>query len=205
MADTSAAGLPRELSEVHRRVIVELIRVFPVIDELGGRFAKAGHELHLVGGSVRDALLGRLGDDLDFATTATPDETLRMLNGWAESTWETGREFGTIGAARRGLRLEITTYRAEAYDGVSRNPVVRYGTSLLDDLQRRDFTVNAMAVSLPGHAFTDPYGGLVDLAERRLRTPRTPPQNLRDDPPRLLRAARFVAQLGFVVDPPVLA
>ncbi len=205
MSDVPAAGLSRELTEVQRTAITELLRVFPVVDELGARFAKHGHELHLVGGSVRDALLGRLGDDLDFATSTTPDETLGLLKGWAESTWETGREFGTIGAARRGLRLEITTYRAEAYDGVSRNPVVRYGSSLLDDLQRRDFTVNAMAVSVPGHAFTDPYGGLVDLAERRLRTPGTPQQSFGDDPLRMLRAARFVAQLGFAVDPAVLA
>src|SRR5207248_10755029 len=204
MSESAAAGLSRELTEVQRTASTELLRVFPVADELGARFAKHGHELHLVGGSVRDALLGRLGDDLDFATTATPDETLRMLNGWAESTWETGREFGTIGAARRGLRLEITTYRAEAYDGVSRNPVARYGSSLFDDLQRRDFTVNAMAVSLPGHAFTDPYGGLVDLAEQRLRTPGTPESSFGDDPLRMLRAARFVAQLGFSVDEPVI-
>ncbi len=205
MSEPTTAGLSRELTEVQRTAIAELLRVFPVIDELGGRFAGAGHELHLVGGSVRDALLGRLGDDLDFATSATPDETLRALRGWAESTWETGREFGTIGAARRGLRLEITTYRAEAYDGVTRKPVVRYGTSLLDDLVRRDFTVNAMAVSVPGHAFTDPHGGLVDLAERRLRTPGTPEQSFGDDPLRMLRAARFVAQLGFAVDPAVRA
>jgi poly(A) polymerase len=205
MSESTAAGLSRELTEVQRTAIGELLRVFPVVDELGARFATGGHELHLVGGSVRDALLGRLGDDLDFATSATPDETLKALKGWAETTWETGREFGTIGAARHGLRLEITTYRAEAYDGVSRNPVVRYGTSLLDDLQRRDFSVNAMAVSLPGHAFTDPHGGLVDLAERRLRTPGTPQQSFGDDPLRMLRAARFVAQLGFAVDPPVLA
>jgi len=205
MSESPAAGLSRELTEVQRTAIGELLRVFPIVDELGDRFARAGHEVHLVGGSVRDALLGRLGDDLDFATSATPDETLKALRGWAETTWETGREFGTIGAARRGLRLEITTYRAEAYDGVSRNPVVRYGTSLFDDLQRRDFTVNAMAVSLPGHAFTDPYGGLVDLAERRLRTPGTPESSFGDDPLRMLRAARFVAQLGFAVDPPVLA
>jgi poly(A) polymerase len=194
-----------ELTEVQRTAIAELMRVFPVVDELGTRFRKAGHELHLVGGSVRDALLGRLGDDLDFATSAIPDETLKLLKGWAESTWETGREFGTVGAARHGLRLEITTYRAEAYDGVSRNPVVRYGTSLLDDLGRRDFTVNAMAVSVPDHEFTDPYGGLVDLAERRLRTPGTPGQSFGDDPLRMLRAARFVAQLGFSLDPAVPA
>src|SRR2546430_13527127 len=168
MSESTAAGLSRELTEVQRRAIVELLRVFPVVDELGARFAKAGHELHLVGGSVRDALLGRLGDDLDFATSATPDETLTVLRGWAESTWETGREFGTIGAARRGLRLEITTYRAEAYDGVSRNPVVRYGTSLLDDLGRRGFTVNAMAVSVPGPPVPDPYGRARGLAPQRL-------------------------------------
>jgi poly(A) polymerase len=197
------AGLSRELTEVQRTAIGELLRVFPVIDDLGARFARDGHELHLVGGSVRDALLGRLGDDLDFATSATPEGTLKALEGWAETTWETGREFGTIGAARRGLRLEITTYRAEAYDGVSRNPVVRYGTNLRDDLMRRDFTVNAMAVSVPGHQFTDSYGGLVDLAERRLRTPGTPQRSFGDDPLRMLRAARFAAQLGFAIDPAV--
>ena len=200
----SESPTPRDLSEVQRQAIVELLRVFPVIDELGARFDRAGHELHLVGGPVRDALLGRLGNDLDFATSATPDETLTALRGWAESTWETGREFGTIGAARRGLRLEITTYRAEAYDGVSRNPTVRYGTSLLDDLGRRDFTVNAMAVSVPGHAFTDPYGGLVHLAARVLDTPGTPERSFGDDPLRMLRAARFASQLGFTVRPAVL-
>jgi poly(A) polymerase len=205
MSESSAAGLSRELTEAQRRAIVELVRVFPVIDELGARFAKGGHELYLVGGSVRDALLGRLGDDLDFATSATPDETLTALKGWAASTWETGREFGTIGAARQGLRLEITTYRAEAYDGVSRNPVVRYGTSLLDDLGRRDFSVNAMAVSVPGHEFTDPYGGLVDLAAGRIRTPGTPERSFGDDPLRMLRAARFAGQLRFEVTPDVLA
>ncbi len=205
MSESTTAGPARELTQVQRTAISELLRVFPVVDELGDRFDRAGHELHLVGGSVRDALLGRLGDDLDFATSATPDETLGLVAGWAESTWETGREFGTVGVARRGLRLEITTYRGEAYDGVSRNPVVQYGTSLLDDLQRRDFTVNAMAVSVPGHGFTDPYGGLVDLAERRLRTPGTPQQSFGDDPLRMLRAARFVAQLGFSVEPTALA
>src|SRR2546430_12471904 len=204
MADTSAAGLSRELTGVQRRAVVELIRVFPVIDELGARFAKAGHELYLVGGSVRDALLGRLGDDLDFATSATPDETLAALKGWAASTWETGREFGTIGAARQGLRLEITTYRAEAYDGLSRNPLVRYGTSLLEDLGRRDFTVNAMAVSVPGHEFTDPYGGLPDLAAARIRTPGTPERSFGADPLRMLRPARVAAQLRFEVTPEVL-
>lgn len=201
----SESSTPRDLSEVQRQAIVELLRVFPVIDELGARFDRAGHELHLVGGSVRDALLGRLGDDLDFTTSATPDETLAAVKGWAETTWETGREFGTIGAARRGLRLEITTYRAESYDGISRNPTVRYGTSLLDDLARRDFTVNSMAVSVPGHAFTDPYGGLADLAAKVLDTPGAPEASFFDDPLRMLRAARFAAQVGFAVRPRVVA
>lgn len=205
MSESSAPNQARALSQAQRRALSELVRVFPIIDEIGERFDRAGHELHLVGGSVRDALLGRLGNDLDFATSATPDQTLQALRGWAETTWETGREFGTIGAARRGLRLEITTYRAEAYNGVSRNPVVEYGTSLVDDLRRRDFTVNAMAVSVPGHTFTDPYGGLEDLAAGVLRTPGTPRQSFGDDPLRMLRAARFAAQLAFEVDPPVVA
>src|SRR5215204_6549475 len=136
------------LNQAQRSAVAELLRVSPIADELGRRFVAAGYELHLVGGSVRDALLGRLGDDLDFCTDAYPDQTLALLKGWAEATWETGREFGTIGAQRDGLRLEITTYRAEAYDGVSRNPSVRYGTTLADDLSRRDFTINEMAVSL---------------------------------------------------------
>ena len=200
MSDSSTA-----LSRAQRAAVAELMRVSPVSDDLGRRFAKAGHELHLVGGSVRDALLGRLGDDLDFATDAHPDETLAILSGWASSTWETGREFGTIGAQRDGLRLEITTYRAEAYDGVSRNPLVQYGTSLLDDLGRRDFAVNAMAVSLPEHTFTDPYGGLADLANRVLRTPGTPARSFSDDPLRMLRAARFTSTLRFTPDPSVVA
>ncbi|MFB6391572.1 CCA tRNA nucleotidyltransferase [Polymorphospora lycopeni] len=200
-----SAAERRELTAAQRNAVTELLRVSPVADELGRRFARAGHELHLVGGSVRDALLGRLGDDLDFCTDAHPEETLRLIKGWAEATWETGREFGTIGAARGGLRLEITTFRAEAYDGVTRNPVVRYGKSLLDDLRRRDFTINAMAVSLPDHRFTDPHRGLDDLATRVIRTPGTPQESFGDDPLRMLRAARFAAQLRFAVEPGVRA
>lgn len=194
-----------ELSAAQRRAVAELLRIWPVADELAHRFTAAGHELHLVGGPVRDALLGRLGNDLDFCTDAHPDQTCKILEGWAETTWETGREFGTIGAARRGLRLEITTFRAETYDRVSRNPEVRYGTSLVEDLRRRDFTVNAMAISLPDHRFTDPHGGLADLAQRVLRTPSTPEESFADDPLRMLRAARFASQLRFRVDPPVRA
>jgi len=202
-ASIDTASTSAQLTAAQRNAVAELLRVSPVADELGRRFARAGHELHLVGGSVRDALLGRLGNDLDFSTDAHPDETLRMLTGWAEATWETGRQFGTIGAQREGLRLEVTTFRAESYDQVSRNPVVAYGTSLIEDLRRRDFTINAMAVSLPGHEFTDPYGGLDDLAARVIRTPGTPEESFGDDPLRMLRAARFAAQLRFAVDPSV--
>jgi poly(A) polymerase len=195
----------RSLSGAQRHAVQELLRVSPVADELGHRFAAAGHELHLVGGSVRDALLNRLGDDLDFATDARPDETLSLVEGWADAIWTTGAEFGTIGAQRRGLRLEITTFRADAYDRVSRNPIVRFGDNLVDDLSRRDFAVNAMAVSVPGHVFTDPHGGLNDLAQHRLRTPAAPEDSFADDPLRMLRAARFASQLRFAVDPDVLA
>ncbi|MGW3890846.1 CCA tRNA nucleotidyltransferase [Micromonospora chokoriensis] len=205
MSEASAphAADRRELTAAQRNAVAELLRVSPVADELGRRFVRAGHELHLVGGSVRDALLGRLGDDLDFCTDAHPDETLRILKGWAESIWETGREFGTIGAQRDGLRLEITTFRAESYDQVSRNPVVVYGTNLDEDLKRRDFTINAMAVSLPEHRFTDPHGGLDDLSAKVIRTPSTPGESFGDDPLRMLRAARFAAQLRFAVHPDV--
>nr|MDT0663110.1 CCA tRNA nucleotidyltransferase [Micromonospora sp. DSM 115978] len=204
MSETSAPNAA-QLTVAQRNAVAELLRVSPIADELGRRFARAGHELHLVGGSVRDALLGRLGDDLDFCTDAHPDQTLKVLAGWAEAIWETGREFGTIGAQRGGLRLEITTFRAESYDQISRNPVVRYGTNLVDDLVRRDFTINAMAVSLPEHRFTDPYGGLADLAARLIRTPGTPQASFGDDPLRMLRAARFAAQLRFTVEPAVVA
>jgi poly(A) polymerase len=193
------------LTAAQRKAVAELLRVSPVADELGRRFESAGHELHLVGGSVRDALLGALGDDLDFCTDATPEQTLAVVQGWADAIWETGREFGTIGVQKNGLRLEITTFRAEAYDGVSRNPVVVYGKSLLDDLERRDFTINAMAVSLPGHVFTDPYGGLADLAARVIRTPAAPSVSFGDDPLRMLRAARFAAKLRFTVDEAVIS
>jgi poly(A) polymerase len=193
-----------ELSKAQRNAVAELLRVSPVADELGRRFGAAGHELHLVGGSVRDALLGRLGDDLDFCTDARPEQTLALVKGWADAIWETGREFGTIGIQKDGLRLEITTFRAEAYDGVTRNPVVEYGDNLLDDLRRRDFTINAMAVSLPGHVFTDPYGGLEDLAAGVIRTPDSPALSFNDDPLRMLRAARFAAKLRFTVDKAVV-
>ena len=129
-----------------------------------------------------------------------------ILEGWAEAIWTTGAEFGTIGAARHGLRLEITTFRADAYDRVSRNPIVQYGDNLADDLRRRDFTINAMAVSVPEHEFTDPYGGLADLKNGIIRTPATARESFADDPLRMLRAARFAAKLGFrVADDVIIA
>ncbi len=186
------------LSAAQQLAVTELLRISPVSDELGRMFTDAGHELHLVGGSVRDALLGRLETDLDFATDATPQQVLAVTEGWSEATWTTGIEFGTVGIARHGLRLEITTFRTEAYDEGSRNPRVVFGDSLAGDLSRRDFTVNAMAVSLPDHTFADPFGGLEDLTTRVLRTPGTPEASFTDDPLRMLRAARFAAQLSFV-------
>jgi poly(A) polymerase len=188
---------PGRLSALQQAAVAELLRVFPVSDDLGGRFAAAGHQLHLVGGSVRDALLGRLGDDLDFTTDARPQQVLKLVAGWADGTWETGIEFGTVGVLKSGLRLEITTFRSDLYDGDTRNPVVTFGDSLQGDLLRRDFAVNAMAVSLPGHQFLDPFGGLEQLAGRNLDTPGAPESSFRDDPLRMLRAARFVSQLSF--------
>jgi poly(A) polymerase len=173
--------------------------------ELGELFDSAGHEVALVGGWVRDALLDRGDDDLDLATSARPELTLELLGRWADTVWTVGQAFGTI-AARKGDRtIEVTTYRTESYDPASRKPVVDYGDSLDGDLHRRDFTVNAMAVRLPQPDFVDPFGGLDDLAAGILRTPGTPQESFSDDPLRMMRAARFVAQLGFSVDPDVVA
>jgi len=179
-----------------------LAAVSPVADELGALFARHGHQLALVGGSVRDVFLGRApAGDLDLTTDAVPERVQEIIDGWADQVWTIGIEFGTVGMVKDGRVLEITTYRSEQYRHESRKPEVAYGTSLTDDLSRRDFTVNAMAARLPGHELVDPFGGLRDLQERVLRTPGTPEDSLRDDPLRMLRAARFVAQLGFAVAP----
>jgi poly(A) polymerase len=190
----------------------ELVDLSPVLTELGERFTAAGFEAHLVGGSVRDALLSagsgevRVPGDLDVTTDARPEQVLALLDGWARSTWNTGIAFGTVGADVRGTRVEITTFRADRYDRESRNPAVAWGDSLLDDLVRRDFTVNAMAVSLgPDRTVTDPFGGLGDLLAGRLRTPGTAVESFADDPLRMLRAVRFVAQLGLTPDDEVVA
>jgi poly(A) polymerase len=198
------APAPQSLTQAQQNAVVELVRLSPVADELGQRFAAAGFTLALVGGSVRDALLGRLGQDLDFTTDARPADIERLITGWAEAIWDVGREFGTIAAQKSGLTLEITTYRSESYDPASRKPEVMFGDSLDGDLVRRDFTVNAMAFTLPDHTFVDPHGGLRDLAAKRLMTPGTPESSFDDDPLRMMRAARFAAQLGFDVDPAVI-
>src|SRR4051794_13826453 len=193
------------MADVQRAVTRELDRISPVIDELGQRFADAGHELALVGGPVRDAMLGRRHNDLDFTTSARPEQTEALLKGWADAIWDMGRAFGTIGCRKGDWQVEITTYRSEAYDPDSRKPTVDFGDSLSGDLGRRDFTVNAMAVRVPGRELEDPYGGVVDLAHRVLRTPGRPEDSFSDDPLRMMRAARFAAQLGFTVDPEVVA
>ncbi len=181
-----------------------MLRIALVVDELGARFVAAGYELALVGGSVRDALLGRLGHDLDFTTSARPDDIERLLKDWADNVWAIGKEFGTIGCTKGEWVLEITTYRSDAYDGETRKPEVAFGDTLEGDLLRRDFAVNAMAVALPGQEFVDPFDGLEDLAAKVLRTPGSPEQSFRDDPLRMMRAARFAAQLGFTPDPAVV-
>ncbi|MEU8780567.1 CCA tRNA nucleotidyltransferase [Streptomyces sp. NPDC048637] len=193
------------LNHVQRRAVSELLRVSPVADDLARRFQEAGFTLALVGGSVRDALLGRLGNDLDFTTDARPEDVLKIVRPWADAVWDVGIAFGTVGCKKDSFDIEVTTYRSEAYDRTSRKPEVSYGDSIEQDLVRRDFTVNAMAVLLPQKEFVDPHDGLEDLAARVLRTPGTPEESFSDDPLRMMRAARFAAQLGFEVDPEVFA
>jgi poly(A) polymerase len=192
------------LSQAESLAVSELLRVAPVADDLGRRFQEAGFRLALVGGSVRDALLGRLGNDLDFTTDARPEDVLKIVRPWADAVWEVGIAFGTVACQKGGYQIEVTTYRSEAYDRTSRKPEVSYGDSIEQDLVRRDFTVNAMALALPEKEFIDPHGGREDLARKVLRTPGTPEESFSDDPLRMMRAARFAAQLDFVVDPGVV-
>ncbi len=195
-------------AELVTAAAVALNRHAEVLRTLGELFAAAGPQLYLVGGSVRDALLGRLSPDLDFTTDARPEQVQQTVRNWADALWDTGIEFGTVGVGKDGRRLEITSFRADRYDQVSRNPQVRFGDRLDDDLVRRDFTVNAMAVRVtaagPGE-FLDQLGGLAALRAGVLDTPAAPSVSFGDDPLRMLRAARFVAQLGFTVAPRVRA
>ncbi|PSK95504.1 poly(A) polymerase [Murinocardiopsis flavida] len=195
---------PPELSGAQRAAISGLLRSIDTIaEELGGRFATAGHELAIVGGPVRDALLGREVHDLDLTTDAVPQRILELVDGWADAVWTVGIDFGTVGLRKGGLQVEITTYRSEAYQPKSRKPEVSYGDSLYGDLARRDFTVNAMAARLPEQGIVDPFGGLADLAAGVLRTPGRPEDSFSDDPLRIMRAVRFAAQLGFTLAPEV--
>jgi poly(A) polymerase len=188
------------MSNEQRRAVAALLRErVPAAAEIGRLFARHGHELALVGGPVRDVLLGQRPGDLDLTTDATPDQVLNITRDWADRTWEVGIAFGTIGLRKGNDIFEITTYRSEQYERTSRRPDVRYGRSLEEDLGRRDFTVNAMAARLPGYEFTDPFGGFEALKEKVLRTPGPPEQSFGDDPLRILRAARFAAKLGFTV------
>ncbi|MDR1189780.1 MAG: CCA tRNA nucleotidyltransferase [Bifidobacteriaceae bacterium] len=174
--------------------------------QLGAAFTAAGFELALVGGSVRDLLLEREIQDIDLATNAKPSQALAILDRWASKSWDVGRAFGTVAGRRGNAVAEITTYRSDVYEPDSRKPQVSYGDSLEGDLSRRDFSVNSMAVTLGSDfRFVDPYGGLRDLATGMLRTPVSPTQSFDDDPLRMMRAARFAAQLGFDVDQAAVA
>jgi poly(A) polymerase len=203
--DSSSPGSPKLGPEQRKAVARLLSGLSPAADELGALFAGRGHELALVGGTVRDVLMGRPHGDLDLTTDATPARVLEIVSGWADDVWKIGIEFGTVGMRKGREVLEITTYRSERYAPKSRKPEVEYGQSLIDDLSRRDFTVNAMAARLPGYEFVDRFGGVRDLKEKVLRTPGLPQASLSDDPLRIMRAARFAAQLGFTVSPELRA
>ena len=193
------------LSVDQRRALEEAATATPTIRRVADAFAAAGYDLHLVGGPVRDALMGRGVHDLDFTTAARPDVIETILGRLTPATWDIGRAFGTIGASLNDDVVEVTTYRADSYDPSSRKPTVEFGDDLTADLVRRDFTVNAMALSVVNGAFADPHGGLEDLADQVLRTPSPPEVSFGDDPLRMMRAARFTSQLGFTPVPEVVA
>jgi poly(A) polymerase len=199
-AEKSNLGAAGELA------IRSLIANAPAASSLAQAFAASGFRLALVGGPVRDAILGRLGNDLDFTTDAHPHETKKILKAWADNVWDTGILFGTVAGKLGDITVEVTTYRSEKYDESSRKPDVEFGDTIEGDLSRRDFTVNSMALELTGSEpeFIDPFGGLADLAERVLRTPASAQQSFSDDPLRMMRAARFASQLNFTIDPEVI-
>ena len=202
------------MSRAQTTALTTLLPASPIIADLGRLFAEAGHQLYLVGGSVRDALLGQLGNDLDFTTSARPDESQRLLRQFTRTVWDIGSDYGTISAQAirdgRDWLIEVTTFRADTYRSDSRKPEVVFGETVHDDLIRRDFTVNAMALDVSdpspaGWRFVDPHGGLADLTDRLLRPPSSPEISFGDDPLRMMRAARFASQLNFAVDPATVA
>jgi poly(A) polymerase len=186
--------------------ISTLVERAPESTKLASAFNAAGFKLALVGGPVRDAILGRLGNDLDFTTDAKPAQTKKILESWADSVWEIGAEFGTIAARKGEIEVEITTYRSESYDPDSRKPDVQFGESIEADLKRRDFTINAMALELTTQppTFIDLFNGITDLQNKVIKTPGKPEDSFSDDPLRMMRAARFMSQLNFAVDPAVI-
>ena len=182
---------------------VETLRLVTSEEPIRGlaqAFADAGFELALVGGPVRDAFLGRAVHDLDFTTSARPDEIEKIVAPLAQATWDVGRAFGTIAAQVGQHTVEITTYRADTYDGTTRKPDVVFGDTLEADLFRRDFTMNAMALTLPDVKLVDPCNGLDDLLAGVLKTPIQPEVSFGDDPLRMMRGARFVSQLGATIE-----
>ncbi len=195
---------PREIAQ--ELAIATLLEKVPIASTLASSFSQAGFTLALVGGPVRDAILGRLGNDLDFTTNARPDETKKILKAWADSIWETGAAFGTIAGKKGDVTVEVTTYRSENYDPQSRKPEVNFGDSIQGDLSRRDFTINCLALELTTTPpeFIDLFDGVGDLAKRVLRAPGDPDVLFGDDPLRMMRAARFASQLEFDVDPTVI-
>ena len=195
-----------ELGAAGELAIRSLIERAPLASSLAHAFAAKGYKLALVGGPVRDAILGRLGNDLDFTTNAPPEESKKILIDWAENVWDTGIEFGTVAGKRGDTTVEVTTYRSETYDSNSRKPEVVYGENIEGDLSRRDFTVNSMALELTTAKpeFIDPFNGLSDLAKKILTTPGKAEDSFSDDPLRMMRAARFASQLGFEIAPEVL-
>ncbi len=195
---------PPSVTAEQRERLDRLIGSEPALADLGRRFAEAGHELAIVGGPVRDALMGRAGQDWDLTTDALPEQIEAVVAGWTDAVWDVGREFGTIAMRRGDAHIEITTYRSDEYDPTSRKPQVRFGESLDGDLSRRDFAINAMAVRLPSGEFVDNFGGVADLVAGVVRTPVAAGISFGDDPLRMMRAARFVAQLGFTADPEVV-
>ena len=186
--------------------ITTLSKQAPAATDLAKQFKAAGFKLALVGGPVRDAILGRLGNDLDFTTDALPKQSEKILEKWADSVWDIGAAFGTVAGKKGEITVEITTYRSESYDPSSRKPDVEFGKSIEADLARRDFTINAMALELTTEqpTFIDLFNGVTDLQNKIIKTPGKPEDSFTDDPLRMMRAARFMSQLDFAVDPAII-